>query len=132
MTMADRIVVLHDGLIEQMGSPWSFMTVQQSLRRRLHRFAVHEHVQGHAPRRPSAVFETKGGTRLPLAAIPPGSDGLDAVYGIRPEHLILGGETSTQVTVIEPTVQRRRSSPDSVLTRLSACSASVSRRSPET
>jgi multiple sugar transport system ATP-binding protein len=48
-------------------------------------------------------FEAADGTRLPLASAPAGSDGLAAVYGIRPEHLTLGGELKPKVTVIEPT-----------------------------
>ena len=51
MTMADKIVVLNDGLIEQMGSPLELYDQSgQSLRRRLHRFSRHEHVQGRDPR----------------------------------------------------------------------------------
>ena len=104
MTMADRIVVLHDGIVEQMGSPLDLYDRPANLfvagfigSPAMNMFKGTIRAAG-APH-----FETADGTRLPLAAVPPGLDGRAAVYGIRPEHLSLGGELKAQVTVIEPT-----------------------------
>ena len=47
---------------------------------------------------------TDGGVKLPLKSAPSGSDGRPCIYGIRPEHLTLGGEAmKAEVSVIEPT-----------------------------
>jgi multiple sugar transport system ATP-binding protein len=48
-------------------------------------------------------FEAADGTRLPLAKAPAGSDGKPAVYGMRPEHLSIGGDMKIAVHVTEPT-----------------------------
>jgi multiple sugar transport system ATP-binding protein len=104
MTMADRIVVLHDGVIEQMGSPLELYDRPANLfvagfigspAMNLFKGTIRG---GAAPH-----FEAADGTRLPLASTPEGSDGREAVYGIRPEHLSLGPGLDAQVTVVEPT-----------------------------
>jgi multiple sugar transport system ATP-binding protein len=104
MTMADRIVVLHDGIVEQMGTPLELYDKPANLfvagfigSPSMNMFKGT--IRGGAEPR----FETKSGVRLPLATVPEGADGLEAVYGIRPEHLTLGGPIVSQVTVIEPT-----------------------------
>lgn len=104
MTMADRIVVLHDGIVEQIGTPLELYDRPNNLfvagfigspAMNMFKGTIRG---GAAPH-----FEAADGTRLPLANAPQGSDGLAAVYGIRPEHLVLGGDLKPQVTVIEPT-----------------------------
>ena len=104
MTMADRIVVLHDGIVEQIGTPLELYDRPNNLfvagfigspAMNMFKGTIRGGAQPH--------FEMADGTRLPLASAPAGSDGLAAVYGIRPEHLALGGELKPTVTVIEPT-----------------------------
>src|SRR5690606_33061774 len=101
MTMADRIVVLHDGVVEQIGSPLELYDNPANL------FVagfigspamnmVHGTIRGDG-------FVAEDGTPLPLGRAPAGSDGRQVIYGFRPEHLSLGGPVSTQITVIEPT-----------------------------
>ena len=104
MTMADRIVVLHDGIVEQVGSPLELYDRPDNLfvagfigSPAMNMF--NGSIRGGA----EPYFEAADGTRLPLAKAPKGSDGLAAVYGIRPEHFTLGGDLAAQVTVIEPT-----------------------------
>jgi multiple sugar transport system ATP-binding protein len=46
MTMADKIVVMHDGIVEQMGAARTVRPSGQHLRRGLHRLAGDEHAQG--------------------------------------------------------------------------------------
>ena len=104
MTMADRIVVLHDGIVEQIGSPLELYDAPANLfvagfigSPAMNLFRGTIRAAG------EPYFEATDGTRLPLARAPAGSDGQAAIYGIRPEHLILGGSLMTEVTVIEPT-----------------------------
>ena len=55
MTMADKIVVMHDGIVEQMGSPLELYDQSgQPVRRRLHRLARDEFPQGQAQGRTAA------------------------------------------------------------------------------
>jgi ABC-type sugar transport system ATPase subunit len=42
MTMADRIVVMNDGVVEQIGAPLELYDRPANLRRRVHRLAGHE------------------------------------------------------------------------------------------
>jgi multiple sugar transport system ATP-binding protein len=86
MTMADRIIVLHDGVVEQAGSP-------------LDLYDRPANVFNGAP-----SFLADGGIVLPLNGAPAGIDGRPAIYGIRPEHLALGGKSiEAEVSVVEPT-----------------------------
>ncbi len=104
MTMADRVVVLHDGIVEQIGSPLELYDRPANL------FVAGfigspamNMIQGTIRLDGTPAFEAEDGTRLPLGSAPAGSDGRKAIYGFRPEHLSVGGPVKTEVTVIEPT-----------------------------
>ena len=104
MTMADRIVVLHDGIVEQVGSPLELYDSPANLfvagfigSPAMNMFKGT--IRGGA----KPFFEAADGTKLPLAKAPKDCNGRAAIYGIRPEHLMLGGGLQAQVTVIEPT-----------------------------
>jgi multiple sugar transport system ATP-binding protein len=105
MTMADRIVVMHDGLIEQIGAPLELYDRPQNL------FVAGfigspamNFLRGTIRANGHLLFEAADGLRLPLAAIPSGSDGRKAVYGVRPENFVVAEDGSlAQVQVIEPT-----------------------------
>ncbi len=104
MTMADRIVVLHDGIVEQVGTPLELYDRPANLfvagfigSPAMNMFKGK--IRAGAP----PWFEAEDGTRLPLASAPQGSDGQPAIYGMRPEHLTLGGDLKAQITVVEPT-----------------------------
>jgi multiple sugar transport system ATP-binding protein len=103
MTMADRIVVLKDGHIEQIGSPLAVYD------RPVNTFvagfigspsmnmldAVVRHEGG-------AVFAEVAGTRLPIDAGL--EEGQEIIVGVRPEHLQPAAEgIEGQVAVVEPT-----------------------------
>jgi multiple sugar transport system ATP-binding protein len=107
MTMADRIVVLHDGVVEQVGDPLSLYDEPANLfvagflgSPAMNFIDATIKRNGGAP---SAV--TDDGTVLPLPANAGGTDGQKVVYGVRPEHLELGagGGLSAEVAVVEPT-----------------------------
>jgi multiple sugar transport system ATP-binding protein len=105
MTMADRIVVMRDGVVEQSGLPLDLYDRPANLfvagfigspSMNLLRGAIR--VNG----KPS--FVTDGGVTLPLMSAPRGVDGRPCIYGVRPEHLTLGGDdVKAEVSVIEPT-----------------------------
>lgn len=105
MTMADKIVVMHDGRVEQIGGPLELYDRPQNLfvagfigSPAMNLLTGRLRVNGHAD------FETGNGARLPLAGATPGNDGRPVVYGVRPEHFALdeaGAEATVQV--VEPT-----------------------------
>jgi len=107
MTMGDRIVVMKDGRIEQIGSPLE-----------LYDFPTNIFVAGFigSPamnflpgtlRRngAGAELELADGTRLQAPLNAGGSDGQSVVLGTRPEHLQLAasGGIPSRVVVLEPT-----------------------------
>ena len=106
MTMADRIVVMHDGIVEQIGSPLDLYDPPANL------FVAGfigspamNFLPGTLRRANGAAWvESDGGVRLPLPALGGGLDGQKVTYGIRPEHLTLdGGGVPATVQVVEPT-----------------------------
>ncbi len=107
MTMADRIVVMHDGRIEQIGTPLELYDRPGNL------FVAQfigspamNVVQGTVRRAGGAAHvEVEGGAHWPLDG-GPGVDGQAVSYGIRPEHLTLapGGQgVPGEIIVVEPT-----------------------------
>jgi multiple sugar transport system ATP-binding protein len=102
MTMADQIVVMHDGHIEQTGSPLELYD------RPANRFVAGfigspsmNFIEG--TQKDGALFAANG-ARLPLAGAQAANDGRAMVYGIRPEHLDLADDGfEAEVVVIEPT-----------------------------
>jgi multiple sugar transport system ATP-binding protein len=105
MTLADRIVVMHDGLVEQVGAPLELYDRPQNL------FVAGfigspamNFLTGTIRINGAPQFESANGIRLPLAAVPPDSDGRPAIYGIRPEHFVIADDgAEAEVQVIEPT-----------------------------
>ncbi|MGR9167020.1 ABC transporter ATP-binding protein [Rhizobium leguminosarum] len=104
MTMADRIVVLRDGRVEQIGSPLTlYDTPANTFVASFIGSPSMNLIKGHIRAAVEPFFETDEGIRLPLHRAPEGSDGRPAFYGIRPEHFTLGGSVSAHVTVVEST-----------------------------
>jgi multiple sugar transport system ATP-binding protein len=105
MTMADKIVVMHDGLVEQIGAPLDLYDRPDNL------FVAGfigspamNLLKGTIRHNGSARFEGPGDLRLP---IPPRSEtfgGRPVVYGIRPEHFRLADDGAEAIIqVVEPT-----------------------------
>jgi len=108
MTMADKIVVMRDGIVEQTGSPLE-----------LYDHPANQFVAGFigSPAMnflPGVLRRSGGEARVDLAvgmSLPApinagGQDGQKVVYGTRPEHLELTGGSdglATEVVVVEPT-----------------------------
>ena len=106
MTMADRIVVLRDGVVEQIGTPLELYDRPANL------FVAGfigspsmNFLKGTIKLSGKPSFVIDGGVSLPLASAPAGSDGRPAIYGIRPEHLMLAGSDGlpAEISVLEPT-----------------------------
>ncbi len=102
MTMADKIVVMRDGIVEQTGAPLE-----------LYDHPANTFVAGFigspamnmlagVARGPSVSLASGTSVPAPLAA----GDGREVLYGIRPEHLALGDPATglpAEVVVVEPT-----------------------------
>jgi len=106
MTMADKIVVLHDGAVEQIGSPLELYDRPANL------FVagfigspamnlIKARLDG--GERPMLI--TASGVKIPLNAAPRVAAGSEIIMGVRPEHVSLAGSRGmpAQVLVIEPT-----------------------------
>ena len=110
MTMADRIVVMRDGVIEQIGAPLELYDHPRNLFVAQFIGSPAMNVIAGKLRRAgaNAVVETQDGIRWPVLREPAASEGLDVSYGVRPEHLAVVERGSTgsvpgEVVVVEPT-----------------------------
>jgi multiple sugar transport system ATP-binding protein len=108
MTMADKIVVMQDGRIEQIGTPLELYDRPANL------FVAQfigspamNVIRGSLRRSADAAWvEAEGGTRWPLPVGAPGKDGQAVAYGVRPGDLAIGagaGTVPAVVIVVEPT-----------------------------
>jgi multiple sugar transport system ATP-binding protein len=105
MTMADKIVVMHDGVVEQMGAPLDLYDrpANQFVAGFIGSPAMN-FLDGKLMANGSAYVQTANGNKLPLKSMPASEAGRDVVYGIRPEHFELGeGGLEAEVVVVEPT-----------------------------
>ena len=112
MTMADRIVVMQGGVVEQVGAPLELYDRPVNL-------FVAGFIGSPAMNFIDATVRRNGGppvalasdgTRLPLPPSAQLGDGAQLVYGVRPEHLHLredaaaaGESLAAEVVVVEPT-----------------------------
>jgi multiple sugar transport system ATP-binding protein len=98
MTMADKIVVMKDGLIEQVGSPLDLYDRPQNVF--VAGFIGSPAMNLISGAMTPAGFRTDDGVLLPT----PAGAGNATIYGIRPEHLLLDpGGIDLEVVVLEPT-----------------------------
>jgi multiple sugar transport system ATP-binding protein len=120
MTMADKIVVMHDGRVEQIGAPLELYDRPDNLfvagfigspAMNFFPGTIRQpppNPPPHAGEGWEGAFDGPGGVRLPLRApgrqTPEWSDGRPAVYGVRPEHFVLADDgIDAEVQVVEPT-----------------------------
>ncbi|KGJ07973.1 ABC transporter ATP-binding protein [Paracoccus sphaerophysae] len=102
MTMADKIVVMHDGRVEQIGAPLELYDRPANL------FVAGfigspamSMVKGRLAE--DGQFQAADGTRLPVGNPGSARAGQPLVYGVRPEAMSLGGPIPLTVEVTEPT-----------------------------
>jgi multiple sugar transport system ATP-binding protein len=102
MTMADKIVVMNHGHIEQAGAPLELYDRPANLF--VAGFIGSPAMNMLEGRVDGGAFVDAGGTRWPM---PPGhgaAQGAEVVYGVRPEHLRLDpAGVAARVHVVEPT-----------------------------
>jgi multiple sugar transport system ATP-binding protein len=107
MTMADRIVVMHDGIVEQIGTPLELFDHPKNL-------FVAQFIGSPAMNTLDGKLRIEGGQawveaqerRWPLVNVPKGADGQAVHYGIRPTDIALsanGQGVAATVVVVEPT-----------------------------
>jgi multiple sugar transport system ATP-binding protein len=101
MTMADKIVILRDGYIEQEGSPLEVYDKPANL-------FVAEFIGSPSMNLLRGEMTADGvrladGTLLPVRAGHAARPGQKVVYGIRPEHFAFGPGLTAVVSVVEPT-----------------------------
>src|SRR3954471_13231371 len=105
MTMADKIVVMHDGIGEQMGTPLELYDKPEN------QFVAGfigspsmNFLKGHVRVNGVATFGGPNGVKLPLRNAPAASDGRPVVYGVRPEHFTIADDgADAEIVVVEPT-----------------------------
>src|SRR6202521_3868077 len=105
MTMADRIVVMHDGLVEQIGAPLDLYDRPDNL------FVAGfigspamNFLRGRVRHNGATEFEGPQAVRLPLSGISAAADQRPAIYGVRPEHFMLADDgAEAEIQVVEPT-----------------------------
>ncbi|HSC24155.1 MAG TPA: sn-glycerol-3-phosphate ABC transporter ATP-binding protein UgpC [Casimicrobiaceae bacterium] len=107
MTMADRIVVMRDGIVEQAGDPLALYDAPANTfvagfigSPAMNLVPGVARVDGGAP---SVEFD--GGVRLPMPTGARASDGQPVLFGMRPEHCAVasGDGLPAEVVVVEPT-----------------------------
>ncbi len=102
MTMADKIVVMNAGNVEQIGTPLELYDYPSNLF--VAGFIGSPAMNFLKGRIEGSAFHAEGGAALPLPAKSNGSDGRPAVYGVRPEHFRLSATgLPATVHVVEPT-----------------------------
>jgi multiple sugar transport system ATP-binding protein len=103
MTMADKIVVMNAGRVEQFGSPLELYDKPTNMF--VAGFLGSPSMNFIDGRSEAGGLRTKDGTLIDLGAIPVEGQGKALVYGIRPEHLEIvseGGHVA-KVLLVEPT-----------------------------
>jgi multiple sugar transport system ATP-binding protein len=105
MTMADKIVVMHDGVVEQIGTPLELYDnpANQFVAGFIGSPSMN-FIKGKVVINGSASFEGPNGVKLPLASAPANSNGRPAIYGVRPEHFTIADDgAEAEIVVVEPT-----------------------------
>jgi multiple sugar transport system ATP-binding protein len=106
MTMADKIVVMHDGIVEQIGAPLELYDNPGNL------FVAGfigspamNFMKGHiSAEAGNPTFKSDGGLMFPVDRAPGGATGRPVTLGMRPEHIHIAPDgVPVEVIVVEPT-----------------------------
>ncbi|MFN0305857.1 MAG: ABC transporter ATP-binding protein [Burkholderiales bacterium] len=105
MTMADRIVVMNAGRIEQVGAPLEiYRKPATQFVAGFFGMPTMNFLSGTVESRRGTLVFISGKVEQPLpASVPPGTAGRSVVFGVRAEHVMVGrGDTAAQVKLVEP------------------------------
>ncbi|TIW23096.1 MAG: sn-glycerol-3-phosphate ABC transporter ATP-binding protein UgpC, partial [Mesorhizobium sp.] len=101
MTMADKIVVMRDGRIEQVGAPLQLFDRPANLF--VAGLPAMNLLKGVVRKGDKSVVDISG-TAFPLAPGSAAKDSQNVVYGVRPEHLEIHPDgVAARISVVEPT-----------------------------
>ncbi|MFQ6017899.1 MAG: ABC transporter ATP-binding protein [Kiloniellaceae bacterium] len=108
MTMAEKIVVMHDGRVEQVGDPLEVYDrpINTFVAGFIGSPAMNFIAGNIRVTDGDAIMVADDGTVLPIHPDNGGADGQRVIYGVRPEHFTLAGEIDgvpAEVVVVEPT-----------------------------
>ena len=102
MTMADRIVVMHDGIVEQIGTPLELYDFPRNLFVAAFIGSPSMNILG--GRLSGSKFLAADGTAIDLPFTPAGKDGEMINLGIRPEHFVFDPNgIGAEIITVEPT-----------------------------
>jgi multiple sugar transport system ATP-binding protein len=106
MTMADKIVVMHDGIVEQIGAPLELydnpgnLFVAGFIGSPSMNF-LNGQIRANADK---PQFTSDGGLIFPIARAPKSAEGRPVTLGMRPEHIHISADgVPVEVVVVEPT-----------------------------
>ncbi|RWP63829.1 sn-glycerol-3-phosphate ABC transporter ATP-binding protein UgpC [Mesorhizobium sp.] len=104
MTMADKIVVMRDGRIEQVGAPLELFDRPANLFVAGFIGSPSMNLLKGVVRKGDKPIVEIAGTPFPIAASSKVEDGRNVVYGVRPEHLEIHPDgVPAKISVVEPT-----------------------------
>ncbi|RWO58645.1 sn-glycerol-3-phosphate ABC transporter ATP-binding protein UgpC [Mesorhizobium sp.] len=104
MTMADKIVVMRDGRIEQVGAPLELFDRPANLFVAGFIGSPSMNLLKGVVRKGDKPIVEIAGTPFPMAASSKVEDGRNVVYGVRPEHLEIHPDgVPVKISVVEPT-----------------------------
>ncbi|TIP25572.1 MAG: sn-glycerol-3-phosphate ABC transporter ATP-binding protein UgpC [Mesorhizobium sp.] len=104
MTMADKIVVMRDGRIEQVGAPLELFDRPANLFVAGFIGSPSMNLLKGVVRKGDKPIVEIAGTPFPMAASSKLEDGRNVVYGVRPEHLEIHPDgVPAKISVVEPT-----------------------------
>ena len=108
MTMADKIVVLNDGNVEQIGTPLELYDSPKNLFVATFIGSPAMNLLKGTYRQGSQCFVSSDGASIKVPGKLSAKDGAEIVLGVRPEHLVLsegsgGNGIQARVSVTEPT-----------------------------
>jgi multiple sugar transport system ATP-binding protein len=102
MTMADRIVVMHDGVIEQIGSPLELYDSPANLF--VAGFIGSPAMNLLSGKIDGNTFVAADGTKVALSSAPGNSSGRSVTLGVRPEHFSIDPNgLPAEILTVEPT-----------------------------
>ena len=102
LTMGDRIAVLKDGVLQQVGTPRDLYEAPQNVF--VAGFIGTPAMNMLPGKIEGSNFVAADGTRVPVSNLPAGSDGKAVTLGVRPEHFHLDPNgLAAEVLTVEPT-----------------------------